>query len=125
MVRGIPNITVPAVGYPAVQSGKMSLPVDPSSLLYSHFEHVSGIPAPKGTQGVTISKLNLLDVLIGQLNHGKKADPSFSRTVPAEQLDTLIENYRNQIQQAKSAGVSVPYITSPNTQPGALFSIII
>ena len=57
MVSGIPNIAIPTINYTTAHNGKMSLPVNSSSLIYSHFEHVSGIPAPEGTQGVAISKL--------------------------------------------------------------------
>lgn len=122
MVRGIPNITIPSIGFAMAQNGKMSLPVDSTSLLYSHFENVSGIPAPKGTQGVTISKMNLLDVLIGRLNQVKKGGVTFQ---PASgNIDTLIENYMNKIRQAKAASTAMPYIPSPNTQPGAVFSLI-
>jgi hypothetical protein len=131
-------------------SGKMSLPVDPSSLLYSHFEHVSGVLAPEGTQGVSISKINLLDVLIGRLNQVKKSSstpflqgPPAGRTpatrnmvppAPAERpgtvqnnvsnFDALVDNFRNQLKQAKAASEAMPYIPSPNTQPGALFSLL-
>ena len=127
MVRGIPNISIPNLAYSTAQGGKMSLPVDPSSLIYSHFEHVSGIPAPKGTQGVTISKLNLLDVLIGQLNQIKKGNASLSSAsgVPDSGIEALIESYKNQIRQAKAASAAMPYIPSPNTQSGAVFSVII
>ena len=126
MVRGIPNISIPTLAYSMAQGGKMSLPVDSSSLIYSHFEHVSGIPAPKGTQGVTISKLNLLDVLIGQLNQIKKGGTALSVSgVPDSGIEALIENYKNQIRQAKAASAAMPYVSSPDTQSGAVFSVII
>ena len=123
MVRGIPNVTVPPVSYAAAQLGKMSLPVEPASLIYSHFEHVSGVPAPQGTHGVTISKLNLLDVLIGQLNQVKKGEStlSFSPAASFENSDAIIEAYRNHIQQAKEA--SIPYSNSPSAQSGAVFNL--
>ena len=130
MVRGIPNITVPAIGYPMAQREKMSLPVEPSSLIYSHFEHVSGIPAPKGTQGVTITKLNLLDVLIGQLNQVKKGSLSRDEALSsggqlnASQFDTLLENYVNQIREARSASSGLPYKNNSGIFPGALFSLV-
>ena len=119
------------------QGGKMSLPVDPASLIYSHFEHVSGIAAPKGSQGVSINKLNLLDVLIGQINQIKKeASPLFSdKTSPAEylagkqkdsrHLDALIEAFKKQITDAKAASTAMPYLQSPTAPSGAVFSIII
>jgi len=108
------------------QGRKMSLPVDPASLIYSHFEHVSGIAAQQGTQGVTISKLNLLDVLIGQLSKLQKGEASFSQnsTIPAENIDALIENYRNQIQQIKAASAAMPYIQSPSAPSGAVISLV-
>ena len=129
MVYGIPNITVPSIGYTMAQAGKMSLPVDPSALMYSHFEHVSGVPAPKGTQCVTISKLNLLDVLIEQINQVKKGGTPLSpastlQGSSAENLETLIENYRNQIRQVRAASAAMPYIHSPSAQSGAVFSLV-
>jgi len=126
MVGGIPNISIPTIGYTMTQSSKMSLPVDPSSLLYSHFEHVSGIPAPKGTQGVSISKLNLLDVLIEQMNKIKSGSTvvSSASAIPEDRLDALIEGYENQIRQAKVASADMPYKPSPSAPSGVLFSLI-
>ena len=49
MVRGLYNISVPNIGYTMTQGSKMSFHVDPSALIYSHFEHVSGMAAPDGT----------------------------------------------------------------------------
>jgi hypothetical protein len=132
MIRGIPNISVPAINYTSAQGGKMSLPVEPASLIYSHFEHVSGIAAPKGTYGVTISKLNLLDVLIGQLNQIKKgAAPLFREGRSdaghrnASHFNALIESYTSQIRQAKAASAAMPYIPSPSAQSGAVFSLVV
>ena len=152
MVRGIPNISVPTIGYTVPQVGKMSLPVDSSSLIYSHFEHVSGIPAPEGTQGVTISKLKLLDVLIEQLNQVKKGanypppldlqrisqtsagdsnlqatrqGSSSGKSPDTPHFDALIENYVNQIRQARAASSAMPYIPSPSAQGGAVFSLVV
>ena len=131
MVRAIPNISVPAIGYPAANGGKMSFPVDPASLIYSHFEHVSGVAAPQGTQGVAISKLNLLDVLIGQLNQLKKTSNAESTVNPFEGVDSVIENFNDQVRQAKSASDNIPYAASQGAgngafaQSGALFDLII
>ena len=130
MVHAIPNISVPPINYAMAQGGKMSLPVDPSSLIYSHFEHVSGIAAPEGIQGVAISKLNLLDVLIGQLNQVKRggavlAPVSSDKGSPQPaKMDALIDNYMKQIRQAKSASAAMPYIPSPSAQSGAVFSLV-
>ena len=134
MIRGLHNISIPSISYTMAQGRKMSFPVDPAALIYSHFEHVSGTAAPQGTYGVAISKLNLIDVLIGQLNQIKKSSPSPALAAPtgrpdvsqqnAPQLDALIEAYGNQIRQAKAASAAMPYIPSPSAQSGAVFSLV-
>ena len=123
MVSGISNLLIPSAAYSTAHSGKMSLPVDSSSLIYSHFEHVSGIPAQNGTQGVAISKLNLLDVLIGQINQVKRSAPLKISSDPAGGIDSIIENFRNQIIKAKVSSEAMPYIHSPRAESGTLFSI--
>lgn len=127
MVRGIPNISIPAIDYTVAHGSKMSLPVDSSSLVYSYFRHVSGIPAEEGTRGVSISKIHLLDVLIGQINQMKKSSPVAltSSNVPEESIDYLISNYKNQIRQAKAASDAMPYISTPSAQSGVLFNLIV
>jgi len=117
MVRGVPNLSI---AYKMPHGGKMSFPVDPSSLIYSQLQHISGVVAPEGTQGVAISKLNLLDALIGQLNQVKRDS---SPQAPTADIDALIENYRNQIEQIIAAGEAMPYIHSPSAEPGLLFSL--
>jgi hypothetical protein len=121
MIRGMNGVSVLSLSSNLAQSGKTSLPVDPSAVIYSHFEHVSGIPAQNGLQGVSISKLNLLDVLIGRLN---QAPPPSKPVNPFEGIDSIIESFNNQLRQAKAASAAMPYTPSPNAHPGALFSLI-
>jgi len=126
MISSIPNMSLPPVGYAMAQGSKMSLHVDPASLIYSHFQYVSGIAAPEGTQGVTISKLNLLDVLIGQLNQIKKGEEVLFQVSAESEMDTLdalIVDYTEQIRQAKSASDAMPYMPSPSAQSGIIFSL--
>ena len=131
MVRGISNISIPAISSHSMAGGrKMSFHVDPANLIYSNFQYVSGIAAPNGTYGVTISKLNLLDALIGQLNHAKKDSVPLhfgapNEQVDVQQLDALIENYRIQVQQARAASEAMPYIPSPSAQAGAVLSLTV
>jgi hypothetical protein len=103
----------------------MSLPVSPSSYIYSHFEHVSGVPAPEGSQGVTITKLKILDVLIDQLSQIKKQTvPDSSGITPSdERIDALISQYEGQIKTARAANSVMPYIPAPPALSGALFSL--
>jgi hypothetical protein len=110
----------------------MSLPVSPSVYIYSHFRHVSGIPAPEGVKGVAINRLKILDTLIEQLARlGKQPEPSWGAAgeTGEERLDALIEQYEHQIRTARaaaaqSAGAAFPYSPAAGSaSPGALFDL--
>jgi hypothetical protein len=103
----------------------MSLPVAPSSLIYSHFEHVSGVPAPDGSRGVTINRLKILNVLIEQLGQIKKQPQNAGPAGPLseERIDALIEQYEGQIRSARAAGAAMPYKPQPAAPLGAIFSL--
>jgi hypothetical protein len=133
MISGIGNIgaTFPSFGYAisVASRGRMSLPVAPSSYIYSQFEHVSGIPAPEGSRGVTISRLKVLNTLIEQLQQIKKnplAALQLSEEKPSdERIDALIEQYENQIRQAQAAHAAMPYKPAPTAPAGAVFSLAV
>jgi hypothetical protein len=104
----------------------MSLPVSPASYIYSHFKHVSGVPAPEGIKGVAITKLKILDVLIEQLGQIKKAPAGidFGGLVPSdERVDALISQYESQIRSARAANAVIPYTPAPAAPTGVLFSL--
>jgi hypothetical protein len=129
MVSGILRASAfPTIGYAinASAGGKMSLPVAPSAYIYSHFRHVSGVPAPEGTKGVAISKLKILDVLIEQLARiKKKPDTALTADAPSdEQIDVLIEHYESQIRAAQAANAAMPYKPAPPTATGAVFNLV-
>jgi len=112
-VGAIPNNTFPSIGYVmnVSQNGRMSLPVAPSLYIYSHFKHVSGTPAPEGTQGVNISKLKILDTMIEQLSKMKKqhsTDLELFNENDEKQADALIEQYQKQIKATQAAATYTP-----------------
>ena len=115
MVNGI---SFANMHYIATSGGRMSVPVEPASLLYSNFQHVAGIPAPEGIHGVSIPGLHLLDVLIAQLNRmGQRL--SFESANPNNDIDALIDATRNQILETNSA----PYGPETGVQTGILFDL--
>ncbi|MCL2066148.1 MAG: hypothetical protein FWG99_01630 [Treponema sp.] len=123
-IGAVPYHTFPSIGYAisAAASGRMSLPVSPSNYIYSHFKHVSGVPAPDGIQGVNISKLKILDTLIEQLVRMKKQPSRYEGEQAASEerrADALIEQYQRQIQAAAAATPS--FTIAPVS--GALFNI--
>ena len=103
-------------------AGKMYVPVSKSALLYSHFDHVSGVAAGNGQNGVSISKLRILNSLIERVS-AIKNEPvkQFGENISTEHADQLIQNYQKQLQTA----LQTPYILS-GAQPmaGDLFSIL-
>ena len=129
MIHGVMfNNPIPSIGYAwnASAMGKLSLPVEPASLVYSHFKHISGVPAPEGSQGVAISKLNILDVLIEQVAQIKKANAdAASAMVPADKLDTVIEAFNTQLRKAMEVWDAKPYAPIPLVQAGAIVNLMI
>lgn len=118
---------LPSIGYAitASSSNRMSLPVSPVHVIYSHFRHVSGVPAPEGSRGVAITKLKILDVLIDQLAQMKKKPEISLDSAPTDQqIDVLIEKYEGQIKAARTANNIMPYVPAPAAPAGALFSLV-
>ena len=122
-VGNVPYHAFPSIGYAinAASSGKASLPVSPSQLIYSHFEHVSGTPAPEGTTGVNISKLKILDTLISQLDRIKSQALKLDIADEHDEnrINALIDQYQKQIKATQASGIYTP--AAPAT--GALFNI--
>ena len=122
--------TFPSIGYAisASRGGRMSLPVAPSAYIYSHFKHVSGVPAPDGVQGVAISKLKILDTLIEQLGRMKKQPSPLTEMEGADaekRINALIEQYQSQIRSAQAASAAVSYVSGAAPASGAVFSLSI
>lgn len=128
MVYGVSSLqTLPISGYAASASSRISIPVSPASYIYSHFEHVSGVPAPDGAAGVSITKLKVLDVLIDRLAQLKKqGDGAAGHTGPMseERIDALIEKYEGELKAAHAANAAMPYNPRPSAQTGVLFNLV-
>jgi hypothetical protein len=102
----------------------MSVPVSPGSYIYSHFKHVSGVPAPEGSRGVSINRLKILDVLIEQLAQMKKRPATLDANPSDEQIDALIDQYQGQIRQAQAAASAMPYKIAPAASAGAVVNLV-
>jgi hypothetical protein len=132
-ISDIPYPAFPSMGYAitiAQSNGRASVPVAPSAYIYSHFEHVSGVPAPEGVKGVNIDKLKILDTLIGQLSRMKQEPESpESYVIGTDQdnekrINNLIVQYQNQVRTTQAANANNPYAASAPFV-GAIFSISI
>ncbi len=110
--------------YSAQTSSKLYVPVNKSSLLYSHFDHVSGVAAKKGQNGISISKIRILNTLIEHLSSIKNDANLKTNPSSPDQIDSLIKTYQEQIKQTVKASEVQPYILSGNKpEAGVLFSL--
>ena len=122
----IPTNTFPNIyAITAAHGQRMSVPVSPSAYIYSHFKHVSGVPASEGERGVNINKLKIIDSLIEQLTRMKKEpEPlvDMSGQTEEKRINVLIERYHNQLRTAQAANAHNPYSpVAPLT--GTIFSL--
>lgn len=116
-------------------SGVLSVPVSPSAVIYSQFEHIHGIPASSNQEGVPVNRIRILNTLIGQLVNLKKTDETSANSAKQEfanlsedQKDVLINLYQQQIKQT----VSVTEATKPQNygfagllpETGSVFNIL-
>jgi len=124
-INNIPYQAFPSIEYAvsASQNGRMSVPVSPTTYIYAQFEHVTGVPAPEGVQGVNINRLKILDTLIDQLSQMKPAAPVVNTSeIDGEQIFSMIEQYHDQIRNIQESRANSPYaLTPPPT--GAIFNI--
>jgi hypothetical protein len=80
----VPYQTFASIGY-AIRKhggGRISVPVAPSQYIYSHFKHISGVPAPEGVGGVSINKLKVIDMLMEQLERLDRAAKTEAQSKP-------------------------------------------
>jgi hypothetical protein len=123
------NISLNAHSYNSQFSAganKLFVPVHPSAVVYTQFDHVSGVAARQGQTGVSVSKIRILNTLIDQLVLMKR-DKSIQQTPQAASeatIDARIQSYQKEIHSLMKLAQNNPYIL-PGAAPtnGALFSI--
>ena len=126
-IERIPYNSFPAVDYALSASlgGRVSLPVPPSSYIYSQFRHISGVPAPEGVEGVSVSKLQILDSLIDEIIRLKEQPkPSYSAQNESteERYNAMVKQFQEQIRQAQAANAATPYHAA-SPQQGMVLNI--
>ena len=102
-------------------AGKLYVPVSRSALLYSHFDHVSGVAAGNGQQGVSISKIRILNSLIDRLSTIKNEPKQSVTDISDDQAQALIEQYQKQLQQTVAQQSFA--LAGAKPMAGALFQI--
>lgn len=113
-----------------VGSGKIVVPVSPSMVAYTQFEHVQGVAVSDGQNGVDIDKVEILNRLINQLVSMKQTPPVSNITedevgMTEDQVDTLIADLQSRIKDAIALAESKPYALpgAPIPETGIIFDI--
>ena len=101
---------------------KLYVPVSRSALLYSHFEHVSGVAAKAGQTGVSIDKLRILNSMIEHIADIKNQPAPKIKSlenIPEKDVSQMMNSLQKEIHKA----MKTPYILS-GARPlsGELFS---
>lgn len=109
--------------YNAGTSGRVSVPVRPSQLVYSYFKNVSGTATP-GASAYSLDKLKILDTIIERLRTVKE-QPQVEREATGmtdERLDALIQHYGQQLHAAMATSPTA-YGKPQGVVPGMLVSV--
>ena len=128
MVNGI-SLNANSYNYSGVVSGgtsKLYVPVKPSNVIYSHFDHVTGVAAKPNQQGVSISKIQILNSLLNQLISMKNTPKLDVKTeeMSDSQLDALIQSTQSKIQTNVQIAQATGYgLAGAAPQTGAIFSL--
>lgn len=91
---------------------RVSVPVRPSQTVFAQYRHISGTAASTGQNTVPLSRVQLLNSLIDNLQKMKKTpsyNPEIAKTSP-ERADALIKQYASELHQAMKA-TPVPFGT--------------
>jgi hypothetical protein len=126
----VDSISLNAYSYGGIvsgSSGKLYVPVSPGAVIYSQFDHISGVAASGSDTGVSVSKIQILNSLLNQLismrNEPKMQYPD-DGSLSDDQMDSLIQNYQSQIQmEIEKAEVTGYGLAGARPEPGMVLDI--
>ncbi len=103
-------------------ASKLYVPVSKNAVLYSHFDHVSGVTAKNEQTGVSINKIQILNAMIERLSAIKNEPAKSFSNISDETAEQLIKNYQFQIKQAVEAAPQFMAGTMPKA--GEIFNFM-
>ena len=104
---------------------RVSVPVRPSQTVFAQFRHISGIPAASGQNTVPLSRVQLLNSLIDNLQRITQDSSYNAGTINAspERTDALIKQYAAELHQAIKARPEAFGTLSGSTAGGMVFNV--
>jgi len=120
-IGAVTTNTFPNIYAISAAGSRVAVPVSPSAYIYSHFEHVSGVPAPEGESGVNINKLKIIDTLIDRLSKMKK-EAVYMDDMQGQNEENQINALLEKIRTVQAANAKNPF--APATPSiGTIFSL--
>ncbi len=121
-----------AYSYNGIVSGgspKLHVPVQPASVIYAQFDHVSGFAAKANQAGISVSKIHILNSLLNQvISMRTSPKPEIPKpdtsNLTQSQLDSLIKDYSKQVTSSIHTAQATGYgLAGAMPEPGAVFSL--
>lgn len=134
----VSSISLNAYSYNGIVSGtgsKLYVPVSPASVIYAQFDHISGVAAASHQNGISVSKIQILNSLLNQLitMRAQSSSTSESENLNIDSIqnnssnshiDQLIKNYQRQILETVETAQSTGYgLAGASPEAGVLFDI--
>lgn len=113
--------------YAVNPANKLSVPVSPSAVIYAQFDHISGVAAPSGQKGVSVTKIQILNSLINNLRALRnESKDDTAQNVPTENKDALIDRLHAELKRTMSKEPEATFMLS-GAQPmnGDVLSIMV
>lgn len=113
--------------YASGTAGKLSVPVNPASVIYAQFNHVSGVAASRGEAGVSVTKIQILNSLINNLSAIRnESKDDTAQNASAEKQDLLIDKFHAELKRTMSKEPEATFMLA-GAQPmnGDVLSIMV
>ena len=104
---------------------RMSVPVRPSQTVYAQYRHISGTPASTGQRTVPLSRVQILNSLIENLQK-MKSNPGYRpeiAKISPERADALIQQYATELHQAMKSTSAAFGTLGSTAGAGMVFSL--
>ena len=104
---------------------RVSVPVRPSQTVFAQFRYISGQPAASGQNTVPLSRVQLLNSLIDNLQRIKQTSSYKAQTINAspERTDALIKQYAAELHQVIKNSPEAFGTLNGSTTGGMVFNV--
>jgi len=102
---------------------RMSVPVKPSQTVFAQYRNISGVAASSGQNTVPLSRVQLLNSLINNLQKMKQGIKNESANLSPQRADALIKIYASELHQAMKSTPAAFGTAVGSSGSGMVFSL--